>query len=211
MKKVILAMIILVIGVTFMCFQLFEQYVPEPIASAVIAEKPGKISGGQAAVLLPKNLTLDQSKLLKMAYQVAKEDGHKQPEIVQALLLQETQAGGMKSYKVANPGPDAYFGPMQIKLAAAKDVLLTYPNLWLKYKFHTKTDDELKANLILNDRFNIEIASKYLLILTKHYGFTGRKLMNAYNRGPGGVEAVSDNFHYALGAEAKLASFKKMK
>jgi hypothetical protein len=33
--------------------------------------------------------------------------------------------------------------------------------------------------------------------------------MNAYNRGPGGVKGVDADFHYAKGAEAKLAAYRK--
>lgn len=210
MKKVLFAMAAIAITSSFGLTALYQKYVPEPVASAVIGEKNAN-GTKPAAVKLPDNLTSTQSRLLNLAYQVAKEDGHKSPEVVQMVLLQETQAGGMKSYRVANPGADAYFGPMQIKLAAARDVLNNYPALWSKYSFHTKTDDEVKANLILNDKFNIEVGSKYLLILNKQYGFSGRKLMNAYNRGPGGVHGVDDSYHYAIGAEAKLASYKGSK
>ena len=208
MKKVLCAMACIATLASFGMWHAYHEFVPKPIASAVIGEKPGKNQHGQIAIKLPDNLSNDQSRLLSLAYKLAKEDGHKSPEIVQMVLLQETQAGGMKSYRVANPGADAYFGPMQIKLAAARDVLNNYPALWSKYSFHTKTDDEVKANLILNDKFNIEVGSKYLLILSKQYGFSGRKLLNAYNRGPGGVHSVDDGYHYAIGAEAKLASYK---
>lgn len=209
MKKVIASLTLLTVTALFGAAGLFSM-MPAGIATAVIAEKPqdGKI-GGQAATLLPSNITPEQGKLLTSAYNIAKADGHKNPELVQSILLQESRAGGMKTFRVANPGPEAYFGPMQIKLAAAKDVLNKFPNLFSKYNISTKTDDEIKANLILNDKFNIEVASKYLLILQKQYGFSGRELVNAYNRGPGGVKDVGNDYHYAIGAEAKLAAFKK--
>lgn len=207
MKKVIATMTLIAGIVGAGAYQLF-QFVPQPIATAVIAEKAGKVMGGQAAVLLPKTISEKQSKLLNMAYKVAKEEGIS-PELVQGVMLQETHAGGLKAYKVANPGPEAYFGPMQIKLAATRDVLARNPQLYDRYNFHTKTDDEVKANLILNEEFNVRVATKYLKLLQNQYGFTGRKLMNAYNRGPGGVQSVDESFHYALGAEAKLAQFKK--
>jgi hypothetical protein len=128
---------------------------------------------------------------------------------MQAVLLQETLAGGIKSYKVANPGPEAYFGVSQIKLQATKDVLSKWPGLYSQYGFHTKTDDEIKANLILNDKFNVDVASKYLVILKQVYGYSGKELLNAYNRGPSGVKHVDDTYHYALGAQQKLQAFKK--
>ncbi len=209
MKKVIITMALLTALLGWAAVEIFALS-PTPIANSVIAEKPqvGSV-GGQIAQVIPSSLTSKQHRLLNMAYQVGKENGFKDPEIVQAILLQETHAGGMNSYKVANPGPQAYFGPMQIKLSAARDVLTRWPGLYDKFGFHTRTDDEVKANLILNERFNIEVATKYLLILKREYGFNGRQLLNAYNRGPGGVRAVDDSYHYAVGAERKLASWKQ--
>lgn len=208
MKKVIIAMSLVTAGIIGGAYELY-QLVPQPIATAVIGEKPGKTMGGQQVSLLPATVTAKQANLLGIAYAMGKAEGFKNPEIVQSVLLQETQAGGMKAYKVANPGPDAYFGPMQLKLGAARDVLNRNPSMWSKYDFHTKTDDEVKANLILNDKFNLEVGAKYLRLLQQEYGFSGRELVNAYNRGPGGVKAVGADYHYALGAEAKLAAYKK--
>jgi hypothetical protein len=181
---------------------------PKAEGTAVIAERDSNGNAAGSAVLLPQNLSTEQGRLLAKAYEIAKADGHKDPELVQKILLQETLAGGMKAYRVANPGSDAYFGPMQIKLSATKDVLARFPSLFAKYSIQTRTDDEIKANLILNDSFNIEVASKYLLLLQREYGFKGRELLNAYNRGPGGVKSVGADFHYAIGAEQKLQAVK---
>lgn len=188
----------------------FGTMLPKPVSNVVLAEKgDGIIMGGQAAVAVPANLTNAQHAILKMAYDIAKADGHKNPELVQGVILQESHAGGLKSYKVAGNRGDEYYGIGQIKVGAARDVMTTYPHLWKEYKFHTKTDDELIANLILNYRFNIEITSKYLKLLSTRYGFTGRQLVNAYNRGPGGVRSVDDNYHYALDVESKLRAMKR--
>ena len=140
-----------------------------------------------------------------MAYVQAKKDGHKNPELVQGVLLQETHAGGMEKYYVAGNKGDEYYGLGQLKVEAVRDVMGRWPELWQKYNFQTRTNQELIANLILNPQFNIEMTSKYLKLLQDQYGFTGRKLMNAYNRGPGGVQSVDDTWHYAIGAERKLA------
>lgn len=207
MKSVIAIWVLAVSSVLATAYSLY-QHVPQPVANSVIGEKAETTLGGQAVKVLPANLTEKQHRLLNMAYEMGKSHGFKDPEIVQAVLLQETMAGGMDKYKVANPGPEAYFGPMQIKLAAAKDVLSKWPSLFSSYGFHTRSDDEIKANLILNERFNLEVGTKYLLILKKTYGFSGRELMNAYNRGPGGVKEVGSDFHYAVGAEKKLASLR---
>lgn len=208
MKKVIVILSLITTTAIFGAAELFN-LMPTSTGTAVISEKSegGKV-GGRVATLLPATMSTEQGRLMAKAYEIAKADGHKHPELLQSILLQETLAGGLKSYRVANPGPEAYFGPMQIKLAAAKDVLSKWPGMFAKYALHTKTDDEIKANLILNDGFNIAIASKYLLILEKQYGYQGRELVNAYNRGPGGVKSVGPDFHYARGAEAKLAAYR---
>lgn len=208
MKKVIVIMSLVAAGTLSGAYQLY-QLMPQPIATAVIAEKPEKVMGGQAATLLPTNLSDRQAALLNLAQKFAKAEGVP-IAVAQGVLLQETEAGGAKVYKVVNEKGEPYFGPMQIKLGATKDVLKRSPELFSKYDFHTKSDDEIKANLILNETFNVEVGIKYLRYLKEQYGFTGRKLMNAYNQGAGGVEAVdNDNFHYALGAESKLANWKR--
>jgi len=209
MTKVLTALTLLVAALIGTAAQLYDRFVPEPVANSVIAEKADKAVGDQVVQVLPSNMSDKQHRLLNMAYEVAKDNDFKSPEIVQAILLQETHAGGLAKYNVANPGPDAYFGPMQIKLVAARAVLNSWPSMYGEYGFHTRTDDEVKANLILNDRFNLDVGTKYLIILMKRYGLSGRELMNAYNRGPAGVKEVdSGTFHYAIGAEAKLASLK---
>lgn len=186
---------------------------PKPVPTAVIAEKPvGPVMGGQVATLLPASLTPKQHQVLNLAYKQAKKDGHRNPEIVQSVLLQETHAGGLKSYRVAGNKGDEYYGEGQLKVAAVRDVMKRWPELWEKYGFHTRTDQEIIAHLILDVKFNVEMTSKYLLLLQQQYGFTGRRLLNAYNRGPGGVRAVDDSeFHYAIGAERKLAAIKRGK
>ena len=211
MKKVIAALLVITTSAVYGAVQLFAM-VPTAIGTAVIAEKNEDGKGGQAAILLPSNLTSSQGRLLAEAYEIAKADGHKHPELVQAILLQETMAGGMKAYRVANPGPQAYFGVMQIKLGAAKDVLGTWPGMYAKFGLQSRNDDEIKANLILNDKFNMAVGSKYLLTLQKRYGYSGHALMVAYNKGPGGAQGIdpSDN-EYAQGALAKLAARKDKK
>lgn len=182
---------------------------PVPTSNVVIAEKSDIIMGGQIAMVVPDDLSAAQHLVLTRAYEQAKADGHPNPEVVQSVLLQESKAGAHSSYKVAGTKGNEYFGLGQLKLTAARDVMKAFPVLWDKYKFQTQTDDELKANLILNAAFNIEITSKYLRLLQTRYGFKGRELLNAYNRGPAGVKLVGADYHYAIAAEAKLAEAKK--
>lgn len=185
---------------------------PTPAGTTVIAEKTDGVRvGGKMAILVPGDLKLAQHQVLNQALLQAKADGHNDPAIIQGIILQESKAGAMASYRVAGNKGDEYFGLGQIKLAAARDVMVRWPELWEKYKFQTKTDDELKANLILNEKFNIEIVSKYLRLLQDRYGFTGVTLINAYNRGPGGVSAVDASFHYGRGVLAHAATLRKKK
>lgn len=204
----IMAPLVLVAGLLLSGLFYLSQHVPTPVGSSVIGERPGKTMGNQLVSVVPETLTVRQARLMNMAYAIGKKIGLKDPEVLQSLLLQETMGGTMKSYRVANPGPEAYFGVLQIKLPAARDVLKYNPQLYSEHDFHTRTDDEVKANLILNDEFNLEVGGRYLKHLQDQYGFRGRELVNAYNRGPGGVRAVDNNYHYAIGAEQKLSVWK---
>jgi Transglycosylase SLT domain len=179
---------------------------PKSTPTTVIATK--NADGEQFAVLMPENVTSKQQRLMQIAKITAKRDGHS-PELVQGVLLQETHAGELKTYKVANSQGTPYYGVMQIKLVAAKEVLSKWPGMFSQFGFQTKTDDEIKANLILNDEFNIAVGSKYLKHLKDVYGYSGRTLVNAYNRGPTGVKTVGDDYHYAIGAEQKVAEYRK--
>lgn len=208
MYKIHATLAVVLVLVSTAVFKL-DVLMPTPAANVVLAEKPTHIMGGQAAVVVPNDLNSTQHQILNTAYAQAKADGHRHPELVQGILLQETHAGGLKSYKVAGNRGDEYFGLGQLKLGAARDVMATWPALWAKYNFHTKTDDELKANLILNQTFNIEMTSKYLKLLAVRYKLEGRELVNAYNRGPGGVKDVGSDFHYAVGVEEKLRQRKR--
>jgi hypothetical protein len=137
------------------------------------------------------DLTPPQERLLNIAYQTAEKDGLAYPQLLQGILLQETRAGQMSSYKVAGPAGHHYYGVCQIKLDAAKDVLARYPELWTAYGFHTHADEEVVGKLIENDHFNIAVASKYLLILRQSGYNSPRSLAVAYNRGPGGAIGVN--------------------
>jgi hypothetical protein len=132
-----------------------------------------------------------QKQLLTFAYDVAKNDGHKKPEYLQGVLLQESGAGASSKFRVAGDPvkkENRYFGVAQIKLAAALDVMKNFPELWSFLQ--TKTHDELQAKLILDDEFNIRIASKYLLLMginkSAHFAIT------AYNKGIGGAMLVEN-------------------
>lgn len=154
----------------------------------------GKNGSKPFTVRLPDSLTLRQFALLSFAYDVAKADGHTNPQYVQGILMQESKAGGMQKFRVAglsNPKDDRYFGVGQIKLAAAKEVMANYPSLW-KY-LDTKTDEELQAKLILDDEFNIRVASKYALLMGMNRDPV--QATTNYNLGEGGAKLVDASSH----------------
>ena len=158
--------------------------------------------GGGMTVELPPQPTSRQAQMLALAYEIAKKDGHEHPQLLQGIILQESKAGGMAKYRVAGQefglGPnERYYGVGQIKLSAARDVLKRHPYMWEDFDFHTSTDEEVIAKLIENDRFNITVASRYLLIL-RQYGFrTPQELAIAYNRGPGGARHAGPSTEYS--------------
>lgn len=155
---------------------------------------------------MKETLSVKQTYILTFAYFTAKKD-RARPEILQGILWQESKAGEYKGYKVAGQeyglGPmQRYYGVAQIKLGAARDVLKKYPNEFQKFE----TDEELIANLILNDEFNVKIASKYLQIIAKSGVTVSRNQQIAsYNRGVTGATKVNvDSFHYTVGVNTHI-------
>lgn len=143
-----------------------------------------------------EKLTPTQIANLQLAYKIAKEDGFDHPEILQGLIYQETKAGGLDKFRVVvNSGDNSYFGIGQIKLAAAKDVLKTYPEL-NRFGDNGKfsSDDEIKAHLILDDEFNIRVASKYLL-MQGTVKTSMQKKITSYNTGYGGSMNIDSDQH----------------
>ena len=176
----------------------FYQITQPKIGTSVISPKFDKSIGGDPLTFaVPDNLSAKQHQILNAAYSIAKAIGLKKPELAQGILIQESKAGGLDSYKVAGQEfglktNERYYGIGQMKLSAAKAVMNRSPQLWDKYDFHTHTDEELIANLIMNDLFSVELSARYLKILSDDYGYEGDKLVAAYNKGPGGVREVSN-------------------
>jgi len=187
----------------------------EPTSVISIPSEEGT-SGGGFSMNLPKSLTRKQANLLGMAYDIAKHDGHKYPQLLQGIILQESHAGDLTSYKVAGQEfglrtNERYYGVAQIKLAAARDVLNRYPQLKEDFDFHTNTDEEVIAKLIENDRFNLSVASKYLLVLKSSGYDTIKQLALAYNQGAGGARHLDpDTNHYSKGVMAHIQELKKL-
>jgi len=135
-------------------------------------------------VNLPDRFNPHQAKLLTMVYEIAKEDGHKQPQVLQGILLQESNAGE----KIHGKGSDCY-GIFQLKLVAAKEALNAFPALWEEFNFRGKSDREVISKLKRDERFNAAIASKYALVLSRLGYDTIAKLALAFNAGPYGAKS----------------------
>lgn len=153
----------------------------------------GSPESGYIQVKLPKKLTDNQIEILSLALSIAKKDGHKDPQILQAIVYQESKAGEHHSYKVAGQEfglstNNRYYGLAQIKISAAKDVLKQWPEIREQFNFQTTTDEEILAKLIENDRFNLTVASKYLILMRRYGYHSMREIALAFNQGPGGAK-----------------------
>lgn len=182
--------------------------------SVISVETVDGVKGGGFSIKLPKDLSSQQAHRLEMAYEIAKEDGHKQPQLLQGILLQETKAGNMASYKVAGQEfglktNERYYGLFQLKLDAAKDAMKAYPKLRKEFNFQTNTDEEIIAKLIENERFNTSIASKYLLVLKKAGYDTMAQLALAFNQGAAGAKSHdASTFAYSQGVMRHIQKLK---
>lgn len=170
-------------------------------------------SGKRVSFALPESLSKRQRQVLSLAAEIARNHGTN-PQLLQGILLQESHAGDLRSYKVAGQEfglrtNERYYGVAQIKLMTARHVLSEYPSLRKQFQFQTNTDEELLAKLIENDEFNITVASRYLSIL-KTLGYSSlSELAVAYNRGPTGAKGVDASSHaYSVGVTTKLKQMK---
>lgn len=163
-------------------------------------------------VIYPEDPSYRQSQLLGVAYDIAKKDGHEFPQLLQGILIQETQAGSLPRYKVVGQeyglGPlDRYYGIMQIKLSAAWDVMKRWPGLWDEFDFQTRSDEEIIAKLIEDEIFSLTVASKYLIILQDAGYETPAEQALAYNRGAAGAKAHNAESHpYSVSVMAHMAN-----
>jgi hypothetical protein len=211
MKLLSISLLALTLGLGTVSYSLAEPYFNDNgtvVAKAVPSkeapeDKPYK-------VILPKNLTPKQAELLSFAHDIAIQDGHKYPQYVQGIIMQESKAGSMNDWRVAglsNRIGDRYFGIGQVKLVAAKAVMNVWPDMW-RY-LDTRTDEELQARLILDDHFNIRITSKYALMMGINRN--PDKGIASYNRGEGGVKSVNPStFHYTVSVKQKANELKNI-
>jgi len=189
-----------------------------PKPAIVVNIPPAQIFDGSGyEVKYPEHPSNRQAELLGLAYNIAKKDGHKYPQLLQGILLQETAAGALPRYKVIGQEfglkpNERYYGIMQLKLRATWDVLRRWPGLKQEFNFNTFTDEEIISKLIDDDRFNLAIASKYLLILRDRGFTTMAELAMAYNKGPGGAHHSDPSTNeYAQGVISKISALKVKK
>lgn len=151
------------------------------------------------------NVSQQQADLLVLAQQIAEKDGHKEPKLLQGLLMQETRAGADPTYKKAL---NRCYGVLQLKIAAAIDVLTEYPDLATEHGIDVKNRkdrEKIKKLLINDDQFNLTVGSKYLLILQKYGYSTMKQLALAWNQGAGGAKRFNANtFPYVKGVVKHL-------
>jgi hypothetical protein len=117
--------------------------------------------------LHPANMTAKYSDVLKTSYAIANQVDVP-PTIVQAILLQESKAGNVKSLvgsRGAGVGNRSY-GVMQMKVEAARSVMSRTPKLVSKYfpnrSYSSITDEEVIALMLTNHEANIRMACYHL-------------------------------------------------
>lgn len=137
-------------------------------------------------------LTEEQRQLMSVAFEEGVQFTF--PETVQAILLQETSAGinGPVGDLDKSVGKRSYCH-MQLEVGTARDMIVR-----LKLG-EFKTDEELIAKLLTDDRFCIMIGARYFEWLLNYFNGDYRMAVLAYNRGPGGAQDGKDPMDYVSG------------
>lgn len=156
-----------------------------------------------------------RSKNLQMVYEVAAPFGY--PEIMQGMLLQESNGGLVKSLVGSPRAPvdKRSYGLMQVQVVAAKWVLKQHPELLEQYfpgRVLTDLRNKEIIQLLLNDhRANVTIAvhhyQSYLQMLKGDHTRT----IAAYNVGIGGVQRLRNpgRFKYVVEVKQKIREVVK--
>ena len=208
---------------------LSNKVVAEPVGICSVPDLADLIMGEEVApepptpkyefIKIPETMNASQAALLKYAYEVAEADGHKDPSVLQGLIWQESKAGGYPGYEVAGDEyglrvGKRYYGVGQIKVSAAKDVFKRFPDDFPG--FDKMVDDEIIAYLIMDKKFNIRVASKYLWIMTHRerkdsvFVRPTNYAITAYNRGLGNTyDTDYNNWHYTVSVHKHKDTFIK--
>lgn len=151
----------------------------------------------------PSHSSKQQSYYLNKAHDVASDVGTVPPEIVQGILIQESKGGQVPSLVGSRSGGVGHrsYGVMQIKVEAARSVLIRYPDLLHRY-FHNVplknlTDEEIIVVLMTNHEANIRIGCYHLITYFKIVKQWDKAIV-AYNIGIGNALKMGDasNHHY---------------
>lgn len=154
--------------------------------------------------------TPPQQSLLDFAFDVARADGFKKPQWLPGIIWQESKAGTGLNWRVTgDKEKDPNLGVAQITFRTAKAAVMKYPTLWTY--LNTKTDDELKARLIVDDKFNVRVASK--VILMAGINKDEYRAITIYNQGIGGAQAIENpaEFGYTRAVAQHAERFKNVK
>lgn len=132
-------------------------------------------------------LSVNQKNIITLAYNTAKEDGLRQPEVLAGIIFQESKAGEAAKFRTSKhkKACDQTVGLGQIKTQTAKSVIRRFPELKKKFGI---PDSQVGTALAHNDKFNVAVASKYLVYLSTMY--KGDALIASYNMGEGGVKKL---------------------
>jgi len=146
-------------------------------------------------VVAPSTLPFssEQIKLITLAHNIGSEIGY--PETVQALLLQETQAGkyGNRIGDTHLPIGKRSYGIMQMKVGTAKLVLAKYPDLMSTYfpnrDINLIHDEEIITKLMKDDTFALKLGA-YNFLREKELAKGWTRGVAAYNLGHHGAKKL---------------------
>ena len=142
-----------------------------------------------------EELLPNQEEVIKTAVKMSIEDGFLKPKILAAIIYQESKAGTANLFRTASHkgSHDQSVGLGQIKAETARHVLRAYPELIVNFNISNKqlnSNSYLVKRLGYDDKFNLAIASKYLIILYKIKPNINW-VIAAYNMGPGNAMQLS--------------------
>lgn len=142
-------------------------------------------------------LSPEQQRLMSAAYILG--SPHDLGETTQAILFQETLAGGFGDGigdKINGHMKESY-GVMQIKIVTVKWILWKKPELVTELFGEYPTDMEIREALLGDDILNIRLGVENLLLL-KYHTDSWSELVVAYNTGLNGMRVLEDvrSHHY---------------
>lgn len=176
-----------------------DEDIPEVVTKPLpecplIAQNQEELVKANAIVVNNKKYNAEQRKLLTIAYYTGQEVGY--PETIQALLLQETNAGeyGNRIGDVNQPMGKRSYGVMQVKVATAHTVMKRYPTFVKQYFPQYKREDQIRSEeliikLIQDDEFNIRVGAYNFMMMRKGVK-TWEGAIVAYNTGIGAYRSI---------------------